>query len=86
MKKLKLFYLAYCPYCKRALKYIEELKNSDAKYDNIPVEMIEESQNRALANSYDYYLVPCFYVDEKKVHEGVADKDDIKQVFDMVID
>lgn len=86
MKNLKLFYLAYCPYCRRALKYIDELKSSDAKYDNISIEMIEESQNRALANRYDYYLVPCFYVDEKKVHEGVADKEDIKNVFDLVIE
>lgn len=83
MKKIKLFYLEYCPYCKRALKYIDELKNSDKRFDNIDIELIEESRNRALANSYDYYLVPCFYVDEKKVHEGAADKEDIRKVLNI---
>ena len=86
MKNLKLFYLAYCPYCKKALKYIDELQNSEEKYKDITIEMIEESQNRALANRYDDYLVPCVYIDEKKVHEGAADKSDIKNVFDMAIE
>lgn len=86
MKKVKLFYLQYCPYCKKALRDIEQLKASNEKYKDIHIEMIEESANRTLASSYDYYLVPTFYVDEKKVHEGVCEKEDIKKVFDLALD
>ena len=32
--------------------------------------MIEESEQPALADTFDYYYVPTFYVDGVKVHEG----------------
>lgn len=33
------------------------------------IEMIEESEQPALADTFDYYYVPTFYVDGVKVHE-----------------
>lgn len=69
MKNVKLFYLAQCPFCKKALAYLEELQQNPV-YADIKIEMIEESEQVELADSYDYYYVPTFYVDEVKVHEG----------------
>jgi Glutaredoxin and related proteins len=69
MKPIKLFYLRQCPFCKKALLYIDELKQQDA-YKDIQIEMIEESEQPEVADQYDYYYVPTFYVDGEKVHEG----------------
>lgn len=85
MKKTKLFYLKYCPYCRRAIGYMDELMR-DPKYKDVLIERIEESENKALADCYDYYLVPCFYIDEKKVFEGAMEKDDVKKVLDMLVE
>lgn len=82
MKDITMFYLESCPYCKRARAYMEELKRENPAYANIPVTMVEERQQKALADSYDYYYVPCYYVDGQKVAEGSIDKAGVKEVFD----
>ena len=69
MKTVKLFYLKDCPFCKKAFAYIDELKKLDS-YKDIEFELIEESEQSELANQYDYYYVPTFYIDEEKIHEG----------------
>lgn len=79
---MKLFYLENCPHCKRARKWMEELYQENPVYKEIPIEMIEESQQAELADSYDYYYVPCFFDGNEKVHEGVASKDIIRTIFD----
>jgi glutaredoxin len=83
--KAKLFYLSYCPYCRRAIGYIEELKNENPTYRNADIEMIEENENKSVAKNYDYYYVPCFFVDEEKVFEGAMEKEDVKKVLDMLV-
>lgn len=83
--KAKLFYLNYCPYCRKAIGYIEELKSENPAYRNAEIEMIEENKNKSLADKYDYYYVPCFYVDDNKVFEGAMEKADVKTVLDMLI-
>ena len=55
---MKLFILPDCPYCKQAIKWIKELKE-DVKYQNIDIQLIDESQEVELADSYDYYYVPA---------------------------
>lgn len=67
---LKLFYLKNCPFCKRALGYIEQLKEQYPEFRSIDIELIEESENPELADSFDYYYVPTFYFEDKKLHEG----------------
>ncbi|UTY38011.1 glutaredoxin [Allocoprobacillus halotolerans] len=57
---MKLFYLKNCPYCRQALTWIQELYQEDEKYQQVPLEMIEESEQSELADRYDYYYVPCF--------------------------
>jgi len=85
MKKIKLFYLRSCPYCKKALTVIEKLKEKEYKDIKLNIEMIEESQNKELANSYDYYYVPAFFVDDKKEHEGIVMVSDIRRIIDQAL-
>lgn len=70
MKPIKLFYLKSCPFCKKALGYIEELKAAHPELAPLKIEMIEESEQPDVAEKFDYYYVPTFYVDGKKAHEG----------------
>lgn len=80
MKPIKLFYLKNCPFCKRALSYMDELKKQD-EYKEIEIEMIEESEQAEIADQYDYYYVPTFYVDGEKVHEGGITQDEVEDIF-----
>lgn len=70
MKRIQLFYLKNCPFCKKALHYIEEAKAAHPELQSLQIELIEESEEPALADQYDYYYVPTFYIDGVKVHEG----------------
>lgn len=77
--------LKYCPYCAQALEWQRQLIDENPQYRNIKVEIIDESEQRSLADSYDYYLVPAYFVDDKKMHEGVAEKNKIAAVFDAAL-
>ena len=79
---MKLFYLKNCPYCRQALAWIQELYQQDIKYQCIPLEMIEESEQSELADTYDYYYVSCFFEGTKKLHEGAITKEAIQKIFD----
>jgi thiol-disulfide isomerase/thioredoxin len=79
MKKIKLFYLEDCPFCKKAFRYIDELKQKD-EYKNIEIETVEESVYPEIADEYDYYYVPTFYIDEEKVHEGGIFPDEVEEI------
>ena len=66
MKPVKAFILQYCPYCQKAKRAYAELSE---QYP-VPCEWIDEAKEAALADQYDYYYTPTFYVDEKKVYEA----------------
>ena len=70
MKPVKLFYLRNCPFCRKAMRYIDEATQNCPELRDIEIEMIEESEHPEIADSYDYYYVPTFYIDGVKVHEG----------------
>ena len=74
MKPVKLFYLKNCPFCRKALRYIDEVKAA------VDIELIEESEQPAVADGYDYYYVPTFYVDGVKVHEGGIYPDEVEAI------
>ena len=44
MKPVKLFYLKNCPFCKKALRYIEEARAAHPELAAVGIEMIEESE------------------------------------------
>ena len=82
MAKLTYFYLPSCPHCRLASRYLEELCDEDGCYKDVEIERIDESAEKALAAKYDYWYVPCFYMGKEKIHEGHAEKADIKAVLD----
>jgi len=83
--KLTLFILRDCPFCKRALQYIRELKEEHPEFKTIELDIIDEQEQKALADSYDYYYVPTFYLGEKKLHEGGIYKKEVKELFETVL-
>ncbi len=82
MKKIQLFYLERCPYCKKTRADLNDLLKED-RFKELAIEMIEESVQKELADQYDYYYVPCFYVDGIKVKEGVLSMQDVEEVLMM---
>jgi len=82
MKKITMFTMESCPYCKAARKWMSEIFESDARYSEIPLTIIDETQEPELAAEFDYYFVPTYYLDDEKVHEGAATFDIVKKVFD----
>jgi glutaredoxin len=86
MKELTYFRLSYCPYCRRANNWLEELKRENPEYSRIPVRIIDEEQEPRIADSYDYWYVPCFYIEDEKLHEGSATKEDIKKVLEKALE
>ena len=52
------------------------------RYKDVPVRIVDEILNPEFAEEYDYYHVPTYFVEEEKVHEGAAEKDDIRRVFE----
>jgi glutaredoxin len=85
MKTITLFYLESCPYCKRARDFMRELFDEHPEYARLPIRWVEERRERALADSFDYYYVPCYYIDGVKVAEGSIDKAGVQSVFDAAM-
>lgn len=76
-----MFTLKLCPYCIRARRWMEEVLAEHPEYRAIDVEIVDERVNRAMADRYDYYYVPTYYVGGVKVHEGAATRETIEDVF-----
>ena len=81
MKNVTMFKLASCPHCRRAFAWMEEVFSAHPEYRDVPLTVIDEGQQRELADKYDYYYVPTYYVGEEKVHEGVASYEKVEAVF-----
>lgn len=77
-----MFITSWCPYCKQAFSWIEDLKKENQKYSNIEVTIVDEERQPEIAKQYDYYYVPTFYVDGIKIYEGATSKDIVRQVFE----
>ena len=78
MKTITLFYQERCPFCKKAFRYIEELKEEYPAFRDLRIDTIEETQQPELADQYDYYYVPTFYLDGQKEHEGGIYKNEVE--------
>lgn len=79
MKEITMFYLSDCPYCRQAFKLIEELTEEYPELAAVPIRRIEERQQSALAEQYDYWYVPSLFLGSEKLHEGVPTKAKIEQ-------
>ncbi len=70
MKDVLMFYLDDCGYCRKAQRALEELMEELPGAKALSVTKIEESREPELAERYDYYAVPTFYVDGEKLFEA----------------
>ena len=86
MKKITLFIMESCPYCRQALRWMDELLAENAEYRDIEIEKIDELVHPDIARRYDYYYVPTFYVGNEKLHEGAASYKKIRRVFDAALE
>ena len=82
MKKLKMFVLKNCPYCKQAFAMMEQLCTENPEYRQIEIEVIEETEHPEIAEKYDYYYVPCYFMEEEKLFEGVPTLKKIRKVLE----
>lgn len=85
MTEILMFSMKSCPYCRQALEMMKELCAKNARYKEIPVTIIDEVEQPDLADRYDYYFVPTYYVNGKKLHEGVPTKEAVRRVFDAAL-
>lgn len=85
MKDIKMFMFEACPHCKLARRLMTKLQEEDPRYAALRIEMIDEKKQPEIADQYDYYYVPTYFVDGQKVHEGHAELDDVKKVFDLAL-
>jgi glutaredoxin len=80
--KLLYFKLKNCPYCRQADAWLTELRTENPDYASVELDIVDESEQQVLADSYDYYYVPTFFLGREKLHEGAATKAKIKTVLD----
>lgn len=85
MKNVQMFIQKSCPFCKQALSWMEELKEENPEYSKVEVTIVDELLQADLANQYDYYYVPTYYIEGVKVHEGAASKDIVRNVYEKAI-
>ena len=81
MKKVTMFIMASCPYCRQAQAWMDEAVREHPEFGQVEVEMIDENLRPDVANAHDYYYVPTFYLEGKKVHEGAATKAIVEGVY-----
>lgn len=82
MKPIIMFVTDWCPYCKQALSWMEELKNENPKYADLNIKIVDEENEPDISKEYDYYYVPTYYIDGVKVHEGAASEDVVREIFE----
>ena len=81
MKKILMFTMESCPYCVKARRWMKELLAEHPEYGRIEIEIIDELEQPALADRYDYWYVPTYYVGGEKLHEGVPTKQIVQNVY-----
>ena len=85
MKALTILITDWCPYCKRALKWVEELQQEDSRFKEIAVTIIDEEKEPELSKKFDYYYVPTYYVGAVKLHEGATSKEQLIEALEEAI-
>ena len=90
--KLTILHLDDCPYCHKARRALDELREENPAYRGVAVEWIEEERESEAAGRYtDYYYVPTIYAGEQKLYEAHPGDDydkikaEVKQALDAVI-
>ena len=85
-KEVKMFVQATCPHCRNAMRMMDELRAGNAEYAAVHVEMIDENRHPDIADAYDYWYVPTFFVDGQKIQEGVPSLQAVESVFKKALE
>ncbi len=85
MKKIRLFFFEGCPYCRKAIGWLEELTAENPEYAKLEIERIDEKLDPETADKFDYYYVPTFFVGDEKLHEGAATKEKVRAVLESAL-
>ena len=67
-------------------KNIDEVKHKRTEFNDVVCETIDELEYPELADTFDYYYVPTFYVDGEKVHEGGIYKPEVEKLLRKIIE
>ena len=67
------------------MQIMDILFTENPEYMSLEIEKIDEVEHPEIANKYDYYFVPAFYVGEEKLHEGAATLKKIRRVFETAL-
>jgi len=86
MKKVTMFIMESCPYCRQALRWMDGLLAENPEYAAVEIEKIDELVHPDVAGQYDYYYVPTFYVGDEKLHEGAASEKIVRRVFEAAME
>lgn len=70
MKKVTMFYLEECPFCKKAFGFLDELRAENKDYEAVEIDMIEEEEHPEIIANYNYHAVPCFFIGDDKIFEA----------------
>ena len=70
MKEIKAFVISMCPYCAGSKRAYKELIQEDSKYQYVEIQWINEAQHPEIAEKYDYYYCPAFFIDDEKAFEA----------------
>jgi len=65
---------------------MDELFEEYPKYKELDIEIIDEVEEPDIANQYDYYYVPTYYLEGEKFHEGVPSREMVAQLFNKAYD
>ena len=86
--KLTAFILSSCPYCLQAGELIEELYAERPELASIEIDYIDEADEPELAERYDYYRVPSFFLGEEKLYEADPrrTRDEAKEMLGAMFD
>lgn len=74
-----------CPYCQQAFRLMEELQQENPVYKQISFQVVDELENPSFADSLDYWYVPTYFINGKKIHEGVPTREKIRAVFEEIL-
>lgn len=87
MKEILMFVQERCPHCRRAFKWHEALiQKQHPEWAEVSIRVVDEEKEKELADAYDYYYVPTYFVDGVKIQEGPVTQPDVERVFEAAMD
>ena len=85
MREILYMYMPGCPHCAKADQILADLRSRDPKYAAVPLRKVDETREKAFADSLDYWYVPCRFVGGRKLLEGPPDEKSIKMVLEAAL-